>query len=675
MSASNAGHDLAEARALEAKGDVDEAVSRYLRAGAVDGAVTALMNARRPGDAARLLLRVLNVPIEAMGGLGEKRRRAAKNAAILFSQAGEPQNSCDIFLALGDPAQAASALEKGGDAAAASRLRAKFGLDGGAPRPMPSNDSSKAKKLEVDGDLNGALRAYVHLKDFRNAGRMALALGQPEQAARYLRDGGMHFEAGVCFARAGDTGLALETFVRVPKEDPKYRSACLHAVAIAKELNVLEFSLDNFLARFVASAPQGDAEVSAFYDLANLYEAHDFSESAQEILRTLVAFDPSYRDARERLARLAMEARGSAMSYDKIVRDEAAFRGEVPTNARGQQHALSAAGERARSRPDVAATPSAASLPALPSLDDAVARAPALAPAYVAAATVNAIDAPLTDLPSGAVVAGRYVIQREVGRGGMAAVYEALDQEIDERVALKFFFGGAESPDLLKRFKQELQLARKLVHPNIVQTYDIGTHRGAKFISMELLDGADLHNVIRMGISLHRTLVYLLQACAALAVAHEAGIVHRDIKPSNFFVTKKGPLKVMDFGIAKQMSAPGLTKAGFFAGTPEYMSPEQIQQFGAVTHLTDVYALGMVAYECFTGAVPFSHDEMVPILMMQVKDIAPPPSAKNPSLPRALDAIVLRCIEKEPSKRYASCRELANDLDTVLRTIAPTARQ
>ncbi len=663
MSAGPNDDAIAAAKGLEARGDIDGAVAGYVRVGSVDLAVAALMTARRPGDAARLLLRVLNVPIEKMSALDDKRRRAAKNAAILFSQAGEAQNSSEIFLALGDPAQAASALEKGGDVAAASRLRVKYGLDvnafGGTPNAAPSTDSSKVRKLEGDGDLEGALRAYLQLKDLRSAGRVALALGRPGEAARYLRDGGMPFEAGACFARAGETGLALESFVRVSRDDPKYRTACVHAIAIAKQLNVLEFALDNFLARFVAGIPQNAGEASAFYDLAQLYETHDFAESAQETFTALLAFDPSYRDARDRLARLSRDARGSAMAYAKIVRDDVAFRGEPDTGARDRPRT------DPRSHHDVQPQPQLA--PAF---------APTHTPPQPAAPppTINVFEAPLSALPPGALVAGRYVIQREVGRGGMAAVYEALDQEIDERVALKFFFGGAESPELLKRFKQELSLARRLVHPNIVQTYDIGTHQGAKFISMELMEGADLHGVIRMGLGLPRAVIYLMQACAGLACAHDAGVVHRDIKPSNFFITKQGPLKVMDFGIAKQMSAPGLTKAGFFAGTPEYMSPEQIQQFGAVTHLTDIYALGMVAYECFTGSVPFTGDEMVPILMMQVKDVAPPPSSKNPALPKELDAIVQRCIEKDPARRYPSCRELAMALDAVRVKLTPPAR-
>src|SRR5207253_9210070 len=148
---------------------------------------------------------------------------------------------------------------------------------------------------------------------------------------------------------------------------------------------------------------------------------------------------------------------------------------------------------------------------------------------------------------------------------------------------------------------------------------------------------------------------YLLQACHGLQAAHDAGVVHRDVKPDNFFVTGDGVLKVMDFGIAKQHATPGVTVAGSIAGTPMYMSPEQISNFSTVSHLTDIYALGVCAYEMFTGKVPFNHPELVPLLMMHVNSPPEPPRKLNPSIPESLEAVILRLLAKDPAQRVQSC--------------------
>src|SRR5207237_6670039 len=151
------------------------------------------------------------------------------------------------------------------------------------------------------------------------------------------------------------------------------------------------------------------------------------------------------------------------------------------------------------------------------------------------------------------------------------------------------------------------KLSRQLIHPNIIRLYDIGLHQGHRYISMELLVGKSLKDRMRAPIEFRTALGYLLQACHGLQAAHDAGVVHRDVKPDNFFVTGDGVLKVMDFGIAKHHAAPGVTVAGSIAGTPQYMSPEQISNFSAVTAATDLYALGICAYELFSGAPPFTH--------------------------------------------------------------------
>ena len=155
-------------------------------------------------------------------------------------------------------------------------------------------------------------------------------------------------------------------------------------------------------------------------------------------------------------------------------------------------------------------------------------------------------------------------------------------------------------------------------------------------------------------------LALLVQACNALQVVHERGVIHRDIKPDNFFITDEGVLKVMDFGIAKRHSAGrGLTRAGMMAGTPQYIAPEQVNNFSGVTHLADLYALGCIAYQMFAGTVPFDADEVMPILIAHMSRAPEPPRQRNPAIPAELETVILRLLAKKPEARVQSCRELA----------------
>jgi eukaryotic-like serine/threonine-protein kinase len=274
-------------------------------------------------------------------------------------------------------------------------------------------------------------------------------------------------------------------------------------------------------------------------------------------------------------------------------------------------------------------------------------------------------------LPPGSIVAERYRIEAKIGQGGMAVVYRATDLELGEQIAIKLFIQPSDDPMLLARFRQELTLSRGLAHPNIVRLYDIGQHQGCRFLTMELMQGTDLAALIDgKPMEIGHGLRYLIQASAGLSLAHEKGVIHRDIKPANFFVTTDDVLKVMDFGIAKRQTAgAGLTQAGFIAGTPTYMSPEQINNFASVTHLTDLYALGIVAYEVFTGTVPFDHAEMMQLLIMQATRTPQPPSEHNPAIPEALDRLILKLLEKAPEDRIQTCRELGELLSAIERQV------
>jgi eukaryotic-like serine/threonine-protein kinase len=285
------------------------------------------------------------------------------------------------------------------------------------------------------------------------------------------------------------------------------------------------------------------------------------------------------------------------------------------------------------------------------------------APPPAAPAALEAPPAALAplQLEPGALVAERYKLVGKLGEGGTAIVFRATDLELNEDIVLKIF-NQLLDDQALARFRQELALSRQLVHPNIVRLFDLGSFRGQRYITMELLVGTDLKGKLGKGLRPKQALDILIQSCAGLKAAHDRGIVHRDVKPDNIFVTESGVVKVMDFGIAKGQAAKGVTVAGMIAGTPEYMAPEQINNFTTVTGATDQYALGVTAYEMFTGKLPFTHADLVPLLMMHVNEAPPPPRSINPKIPAALEAIVLKCLAKNPADRFADCGALGQAL-------------
>ena len=424
-------------------------------------------------------------------------------------------------------------------------------------------------------------------------------------------------------AAVGDPAARLRVLARVKREDPAYRSACVEAIGLSDQLDTVGLEVENLLAEFIRSGPKAPPEMEAFFTLAELYLRHSFTENGLEAAQKLQRALPG--DAR--VAELLAKARRQG-----------------------------------------ARTPAPVAPPALPPLPSTP-RVPTrrLGPAQLPAAPAR----PTGQLVPGASVADRYELIEEIGRGGMSIVYRAKDDELGEEVALKFLTGSALDSEADARFRQEVKLSRQLVHPNIVRLYDIGQHHELRFLSMELLTGKDLARVLRSGpLPVARSVEILVECCAALQTAHDRGIVHRDVKPANLFITTSGALKVMDFGIAKlQSGGPGLTSPDLFAGTPAYLAPEQIRGFSEVTPAADLYSLGVVAYEMLTGAPPFSHAEPMSLLMMHIQDPPPPPRERNPELPLALEAILLRLLEKLPSRRFASCRELARTLEGIRRLL------
>jgi eukaryotic-like serine/threonine-protein kinase len=264
----------------------------------------------------------------------------------------------------------------------------------------------------------------------------------------------------------------------------------------------------------------------------------------------------------------------------------------------------------------------------------------------------------LGHLAPGQVVLGRYTIERELGRGGMGAVYLARDSKLSERVALKTISSVlANEPDeLAERFRMEVQAARKVTHPNVIRIHDLGEDGPLLFLSMEYIDGETLfQRVKRLGTpAINDARRILCDVSAGVAAAHSAGVIHRDLKPHNVLVAGPGgrDVKVIDFGLAKTSFATGMTATGLIMGTPEYMSPEQIKGQRSDAR-ADVYALGAVAYYALTGKAPFTGDTPIAVGFAQVHEPPRPPRELRPEIPVKLEEVILRALAKDPVARYS----------------------
>jgi eukaryotic-like serine/threonine-protein kinase len=270
------------------------------------------------------------------------------------------------------------------------------------------------------------------------------------------------------------------------------------------------------------------------------------------------------------------------------------------------------------------------------------------------------------EVNEGSVVDGRYRVLRRIGSGGMADVWLAEDTHLQRQVALKVLHRRfAQDREFVERFRREAEAAAGLQHPNIVAVYDRGEFEGTYYIAMQYIEGPTLKALIDSGLTPEQAVALIRQVLEGARFAHRKGVVHRDLKPQNVIVDGDGKAVVTDFGIARA-GVSEITQAGAVMGTPHYLSPEQAQGF-EVTSVSDLYSIGVMLYEALTGRVPFEADSAVAVAMKQVSQVPQRPSSINPAVSPALDATVMRALEKDPGERFQSADAFIAALDGAMK--------
>jgi serine/threonine protein kinase/Tfp pilus assembly protein PilF len=291
-------------------------------------------------------------------------------------------------------------------------------------------------------------------------------------------------------------------------------------------------------------------------------------------------------------------------------------------------------------------------------------------------AHTKTIETPTEELTTGSTYAGRYQIIEELGKGGMGRVFKVHDKEINEKIALKLVKPEiASDKNTIERFRNELKAARAISHKNVCRMFDLNKEKGHYYITMEYVPGEDLKSMIQMTrqLTVGTAISIAKQICEGLAEAHRQGIVHRDLKPNNIMIDKGGNARIMDFGIARTLKGKAITGSGVMIGTPEYMSPEQVEGKD-VDQRSDIYSLGIILYEMLTGSVPFAGDSPFTVGIKHKSEIPESPIKINARISEDLNRLILKCLEKVKENRFQSADEVRSALEQIEHGL-PTAER
>lgn len=632
-----------------------------------------LLQERKYEEAGDKFLSLLPKEPTRVDSLDPGRRKAALHAGICYARSGQTRAAIGLFVALGESERAAALLKSMGRREDAERVRHGHS----APdSPWPP----------------GVLHSRPHSRE-------------ADPSTGKLR--GDMFELADRLARTDRPAEALDALLQVSKSNKRYPEAVARVVRLAKQNDLMSYRVDRFVEPFVRQrgVMHNPAHLATLYSLGAMFERNEMPDSAYRAFFAVIQLDPSYRDSAARLARFDEPAEELDEDFARVLGEDLAFAqadaewrrpGSQPGRRRavalpslpdlppvralpdagpGLPHPRSQPGSFAPGPPPPASfdlapqTVDGSSFDKETVTEDDLGSRPSGPPGRPRLGTTRSEELGLGPVQIGDVIAKRYRVDNEIGAGGMAVVYRVTDLELEEEVALKLFARSPEDETAVARFKQEMRIARRLSHPNIVRTFEFGTWRKAYFLTMELLVGRDLERLItdrdgRLPVGLAVRL--MRQACDGLGAAHDMGVVHRDVKPANMFVLEGDRhLKVMDFGIAKLSdSTSGHTATGAVVGTPAFIAPERLRGTSdSAGPSGDLYALGVVMYRALTGVLPFTGSDVAQLFMQILSEEPVAPSSLEPDISRGLDKVVMKLLAKSPSQRYASAADAKTALD------------
>lgn len=647
-----AGRTLEAGHAYEARRDFEGALRCYNSVSAWPEAARVQVQMRRFEDAAASFLRALPPTMTPVEALSPRAVKCAFQAAVCYSRCNRVRYAVALFINLGEFARAAEVLRRAGRRADAAQ----------AARGRPLADSPWPAGYLSSGQPAGAPVAAV-VPDV-----------SPVERADSL-------------VREGRKDAALEVLQSIGHLHPTYPEAVGRAVKIAWTDNVWTPEIDEFVAPFLAGDESGHhhaAHAPSLYLLGRIFQRLCLNSSAAAAFDAVVSVVPGYRDAAVRLAELR-----PFHFHPDVIEDEAEADLSLPSlpSLGGMIAPAPPPPIRMEPLPSSSADPgpNLAAPTAQLGTDDPFGGISSTAPrrrsssrprrleegksgpARTPAALRRSVLARSQELGlgpvgPGSVIRERYLVEEALGEGGYAVVYKVRDLELQESVALKLFTPRDADGRSLERFRREMRIARALVHPNIVASYEFGTYRSAYFITMELLRGQDLYSFAEDThwgtVPVDLSLDLCCQALAGLGAAHAQGVIHRDVKLRNLFVLEQSRvLKVMDFGIATMTGGgTGLTRTGMVVGTPAFVPPERLKpKPDPPVPTVDVYAVGVVLYRLLTGVLPFDRRSVAALFSDILTREARPVSALNQDVPPDVEAIVTKMLAKDPADRFGTC--------------------
>jgi tetratricopeptide (TPR) repeat protein len=634
------------ARYFELAGTLDRAAACFEKAGELEAAMRVLERESRSLSG--------KLRVSPDDRLKERQRQVEVQRASLLARLGRSAEAADVLLVQGATARAAELLEKSGDVERAVRSWVAVGQPQRAlpllPRAtgLPAEERAvvyrqcqryaEAAALFVEAGRDAeAAECWEAADDHQRAGPLWESAGEMERAGDAYSRGERWPDAARCFEAARKPEAAADSFLRVPDEAAAAR--CF--LAAGRPLRAAKCFLGAGQPAAAADALQQIEEDNPDFERATLLLVpllveEGLFEGALHRLQMLaqdpevtggVAVERHYWEAR------ALEGEGrlqeAAQAYQRVV--------SIRRDHRDASGRLAAVRERVGRDSGVNSTRQLTTRIDTPTPTDGT---------------------PLPELRPGMVLAGRYQLLGELGRGGMGRVYKAEDKELGGVVALKTLRSSAYESSDQDRLLREVQICRRITHPHVVRVYDIGRFAGGLFVTMEYLEGRTLDHELRDSgpLPLARVRELLAQLLAGLEEAHQLRIVHRDLKPSNVFLTA-GRAKILDFGIARQEGPDNnLTHTGEVLGSPKYMSPEQIQG-DELDGRSDLYALGVLAYVMLAGREPFVGKTPSAIALAQLREPPPDILQLRPGLPPEWQQLLARLLEKDRSGRFPDAAE------------------